>query len=84
MSHRTFSDPHGTSTEARQFLLDNHGENRKSKRHGTLKRVKRLAAMKRARIKHKNAKRSAAIRRHKAAVAAYWSGERDEHPELSL
>lgn len=78
MSHRTFNDPN--SIEARQALLDNRCEHA-PKRHRTKPRTKRLAAAKRARIKHTLATQEAAQRRHHAAVRAYWTGETDTHPE---
>ena len=78
MSHKTFDDPHGTSDMARQGLLDNRSEH-KSKRHGTLKRRKRLSKAKRQRIKAYLERRDAAVRKYKAAVRSYWRGESD-HP----
>lgn len=79
MSHRTFDDPHGTTLEARQGLLDNRCEHG-PKRHRTLGRRKRMSAKKKSRIKAANAKRLAAFRRHKARIQAYWSGETESHP----
>lgn len=79
MSHRTFNDPHGTTDEARQGLLDNRCE-KGPKRHRTLGRRRRLSAKKKAKIKHANAIRLAAYRRHKAKVRAYWNGEAEGHP----
>lgn len=78
MSHKTFDDPHGTSDRARQGLLDNRSE-RKPKRHGTLKRRKRLSKAKRQRIKSYLAMRDAARIKHLAKVRAYWRNEGD-HP----
>jgi hypothetical protein len=80
MSHRTFNDPHGTSLEARQGLLDNRCEHG-PKRHRTLGRRKRLSAKKKAKIKAANAIRLVAFRRWKAKVRAYWSGAAEEHPK---
>lgn len=79
MSRRTFDDPHGTTLEARQGLLDNRSEH-KPKRHRTLGRRKRLSAKKKAKIKTDNAKRLAKIRRYNAKVKAYWAGELANHP----
>ncbi len=79
MSHRTFmNDPHGTSDVARQALLDNRCEH-KPKRHGTLKRRKRLSKVKRERIKARLAVQIAARRKYFAKVRAYWQNEGD-HP----
>jgi len=77
MSHRSFKD--ATSIEARQGLLDNRCEHA-TKRHRTKARRKRLAAAKRARIKHALAMQEAAQRRYHAAVAMYWQGLIDRHP----
>lgn len=79
MSHRTFNDPHGTSLEARQGLLDNRSEH-KPKRHRTLGRRKRLSAAKKRKIKAKNALRLVAFRRWKEKVRAYWNGHAESHP----
>jgi hypothetical protein len=79
MSHRTFDDPHGTTLEARQGLLDNRSE-KGPKRHRVLGRRKRLSAKKKAKVKHANAVRLVAFRRWKARVRAYWSGAAEEHP----
>lgn len=79
MSHRTFNDPHGTSLEARQGLLDNRSEHG-PKRHRTLGRRRRLSKAKKQRIKAANAKRVAEFRAFKKKVRAYWNGEADEHP----
>lgn len=79
MSHRTFNDPHGTSLEARQGLLDNRSEHA-TKRHRTLGRRKRLSAKKKARIKHALAVSRAQFQRYKAKVRAYWSGDAESHP----
>lgn len=79
MAHRTFDDPHGTSLEARQALLDNRCEH-KPKRHRTLGRRKRLSAKKRAKIKQATAVRLAAFRRFKERVRAYWHGDAEAHP----
>lgn len=78
MSHRTFNDPHGTSDEARQGLLDNRAEHA-PKRHGTLKRRKRLSVAKRDRFRKYLERRDADVRRFKDAVRAYWRGDGD-HP----
>lgn len=79
MSRRSFDDPHGTSDEARQGLLDNRCEGG-PKRHRTKGRRKRLSAKKKAVIAHRNAIALARYRRRKALVRAYWAGTRDEHP----
>jgi len=79
MSHRTFDDPHGTSTAARQGLLDNRCEHG-PKRHRTLGRRRRLSKAKKKRIKAAYAKRLAELRAFKKKVRAYWLGELDEHP----
>ena len=79
MSHRTFNDPHGTTDEARQGLLDNRCEHG-PKRHRTKGRRKRLSAKQKAKIKHNLALSKAAFRRYKARVQAYWRGEADGHP----
>lgn len=78
MSHRTFNDPHGTSTEARQGLLDNRCEHG-PKRHRTKARKKRLSKAKRQRIKHHLAIQKASRIKHVTAVRAYWAGAGD-HP----
>lgn len=78
MSHRTFNDPHGTSLEARQGLLDNRAEHA-TKRHRTLARCKRLSKAKRQRIKHHLAMQAAARTKHLTKVRAYWRNEGD-HP----
>lgn len=78
MSHRTFDDPHGTSTEARQGLLDNRCEHG-PKRHRTKARRKRLSLAKRQRIKHHLEMRAASRRKYMAKVRAYWRHEGD-HP----
>lgn len=77
MTLKSFDD--GGSDEARQFLLDRRCERLHPKRHRTQKRAKRISAKKRSRIKHKNSVRERAVARYKAAVDAYWRGERD-HP----
>ena len=79
MSHRTFNDPHGTSLEARQGLLDNRCEHG-PKRHRTIGRRKRQSAAKKARVKHNAAVRLAAYRKFKAKARAYWAGEAEAHP----
>jgi len=79
MSHRTFDDPHGTSTEARQGLLDNRCEHG-PKRHRTKGRRKRISAKKKARIKHANGVRLAAFRKFKDRARAYWRGISEAHP----
>lgn len=79
MSHRTFDDPHGTTLEARQGLLDNRCEHG-PKRHRTLGRRKRLSKKRKAKIAYANKVRLVAFRRHKAKIRAYWSGEAEEHP----
>lgn len=78
MSHRTFNDPHGTSTEARQGLLDNRCEHG-PKRHRTKARKKRLSKAKRQRIKHHLVIQKASRIKHVTAVRAYWAGSGD-HP----
>lgn len=80
MAHRTFNDPHGTSLEARQALLDNRCEHL-PKRHRTIGRRRRLSKAKKQRIEHQTAERLAAYRALKAKVRAYWRGELDEHPQ---
>lgn len=79
MSHRTFNDPHGTSLEARQGLLDNRCEHL-PKRHRTIGRRKRMSAAKKAKIKRATAMHLAALWRYKAKARAYWSGETETHP----
>lgn len=78
MSHKTFNDPHGTSMEARQGLLDNRCEHG-PKRHRTKARRKRLSKAKRQRIKHHLAMQAAARKKFTAKVRAYWRNEGD-HP----
>ena len=78
MSHRTFNDPNGTSTEARQGLLDNRCEHG-PKRHRTKARRKRLSKAKRQRIKHHLAMQAASRKKYTAKVRAYWQHEGD-HP----
>lgn len=78
MSHKTFNDPHGTSLEARQGLLDNRCEHG-PKRHRTKARGKRLSKAKRQRIKHHLAMQAAARAKHLTKVRAYWRNEGD-HP----
>jgi|KBSMisStaDraftv2_1062788.scaffolds.fasta_scaffold782108_3 hypothetical protein len=80
MTHRTFNDPHGTSLEARQGLLDNRCE-KGPKRHRTLGRRRRLSKAKRQRIKHRNAMRMRDIQNYIAQVRAYWRGETENHPQ---
>jgi hypothetical protein len=79
VSHRTFDDPHGTTLEARQGLLDNRCEHGK-KRHRTLGRRRRLSAKKKSRIKQVLAVKRAAFQRYKARVRAYWRGDAEAHP----
>ena len=79
MSQRTFSDPHGTSLEARQGLLDNRCE-KGPKRHRTLGRRRRMSTKKKAKVKHALAIQKAANRRFHAMALAYWRGEREDHP----
>lgn len=78
IAHRTFDDPN--SIEARQALLDNRCERTHPKRHRTQKRAKRLNAIKRAKGVAKAKRNLLAKRRHNAAVAAYWRGDRETHP----
>lgn len=78
MSHRTFSDPHGTSDAARQALLDNRCEHA-PKRHRTLGRKKRISKAKRERVKRRLAVKISEMRKYNTAVRAYWRGQGD-HP----
>ena len=78
MPHRTFTDPN--SIEARQCLLDRRTERAHPKRHRTAKRKSRFAAAKAKAAKLKAAVTLLAVRKHKAAVAAYWRGELMERP----
>lgn len=78
MSHRSFSDPHGTSDTARQALLDNVCEHA-PKRHRTLGRKKRISKAKRERVKRRLAVKLVGMRKYHAAVRAYWRGQGD-HP----
>ena len=78
MSRRSYDDPN--TIEARQGVLDNRCENRRSKNHRTRNRSKKLNAIKRARGKAKAAINLVRARKFKAACRAYWEGENDEHP----
>lgn len=66
--------------QSRQFLLDRRTERLHPKRHRTQRRAKRIGAKKRERVKSYLASRKISLTKHLAAVAAYWSGERDGHP----
>lgn len=81
MSRKSFDDPHGTSVEARQALLDNRCEHG-AKRHRTNGRRKRMSAAKRTKIKHRIITREARFRKFKDKVAAYWNGDAAEHPHI--
>lgn len=78
MSRKSFES--ATSDEARQGLLDNRDENRKSKRHRVRKRSKRLNELKRQRAKHRVNKQQKWLKRWSRLVRDYWAGVRDDHP----
>ena len=80
MSRRSFDDPHGNSDEARQALLDNRCENRRTKRHRTRKRSARLNQEKREKSKRKVLANAQAAHGFKLKVRAYWTGASDTHP----
>ncbi len=79
MSRRSFDDPHGETTAARQALLDNRCEHA-TKRHRVRKRSKKLSAKKKSAIKHASAVNNAKRKRKSDAARAYWRGERPDHP----
>jgi len=81
MTLKSFSDPHGNTTEARQALLDRATERSHPKRHRTQKRAKVLSKKKRQAAEHKRAVNDARRRHKLAAARSYWRGERDEHPK---
>ncbi len=78
MPTKTFDN--GNSDEARQFLLDRHSGRSHPKRHGTLKRRKRLSAEKKARIKAKNARLYRERSKFLAQARDYWRGLAEGHP----
>lgn len=79
MSRRSFNDPHGKSTEAREALLANRCEH-KPKNHRTNKRAKALAKKKRQAAAHRRAVNDHARSKKLDAARAYWRGEGDGHP----
>lgn len=78
MALQSFDDPN--SDEARQHLLDRRCERKHPKRHRTIGRRKRLSIAKKKRVAHYLAQRDARVKTFKARAAAYWAGDRDEHP----
>lgn len=78
MTLRSFED--ADSDEARQFLLDRHGERVHPKRHRTRKRSAKATQARKQRVAHRAAVAAARRAKYHAAVESYWRGERDAHP----